>query len=51
MKLTKDDIIKKEQKEEAKRIDTIFKFCPGCGFSNDKSFKFCPSCGGTLVKS
>ena len=51
MKLTTDNIIAKEQKEEENKIDHIFKFCPSCGFNNDNSFKFCPGCGGTLVKS
>ncbi len=26
-----------------------FKFCPACGFDNQKSFKFCPSCGHKLT--
>jgi ribosomal protein S27AE len=27
----------------------IFKFCPSCGFNNDKLFKFCPRCGDSLL--
>lgn len=28
---------------------TIYKFCPSCGFNNEKSFKFCPGCGNSLT--
>ena len=30
--------------------NTIFKFCPACGFNNENAFKFCPSCGSPLTQ-
>ena len=28
---------------------SIYKFCPSCGFNNDKLFKFCSGCGNSLL--
>ena len=36
-------------KEQENNKETIYKFCPSCGFSNDKLFKFCPGCGASLL--
>jgi len=40
--------VTKNSKSESKKSETIFSFCPGCGFNNSKQFKFCPQCGLTL---
>ena len=45
--------IKDQPKPSTKSKDnenTIFKFCPSCGFNNENSFKFCPSCGSPLTQ-
>ena len=44
----------KSQTTIADKIEEIktsaFKFCPSCGFNNEKQFKFCPSCGNSLTQ-
>ena len=40
--------VTKNAKSENKESETIFSFCPGCGFDNSKQFKFCPQCGSAL---
>lgn len=37
--------------EPLDETSNIFKFCPTCGFNNEKSFKFCPGCGSPLTQS
>tara|TARA_Y100000994_G_C15501915_1_gene363865 strand:- start:237 stop:692 length:456 start_codon:yes stop_codon:yes gene_type:complete len=49
-----NDITHKEEKDDeitviAEAQPTIYKFCPSCGFNNEKSFKFCPGCGNSLL--
>lgn len=29
----------------------VYKFCPSCGFNNEKLFKFCPGCGASLLSN
>ena len=41
--------VTKNAKSENKESETIFSFCPGCGFDNSKQFKFCPQCGSALL--
>jgi len=40
-----------QDKEPSDEVSNIFKFCPSCGFNNEKTFKFCPSCGSSLTQS
>ena len=42
---SKDNLGDENLKDEL----TIYKFCPSCGFNNEKSFKFCPGCGNSLT--
>ena len=51
-----EDIIsgdKKEKEEKSANVSenqlNIYKFCPSCGFNNEKLFKFCPGCGSALL--
>ena len=49
-----NDIVHKEDKDDettvtAETQPTIYKFCPSCGFNNEKLFKFCPGCGNSLL--
>ena len=51
-----EDIIsgdKKEKEEKPANVSenqlNIYKFCPSCGFNNEKLFKFCPGCGSALL--
>ena len=34
--------------DDASDAQSVFAFCPKCGFNNEKSFQFCPSCGNNL---
>ena len=31
--------------------NNVYKFCPSCGFNNEKLFKFCPGCGAALLSN
>ena len=46
---SKSDEVVENSKSESKKSETIFSFCPGCGFNNSKEFKFCPQCGSSLT--
>ena len=43
------EVAPKLDKSNAQADSNIYKFCPGCGFNNDKLFKFCPGCGNSLL--
>ena len=51
-----EDIMSGNKKEEEKSTNisedplNIYKFCPSCGFNNEKLFKFCPGCGSALLE-
>ena len=38
-----------EIEDDFNSLDVTFKFCPACGYDNQKSFQFCPSCGHKLI--
>ena len=40
--------IEKNDKSLLNKTDSVFAFCPNCGFKNSNSFKFCPQCGTSL---
>ena len=37
-----------ETKKISEEEQSIFAFCPSCGFNNENKFAFCPSCGNSL---
>ena len=42
--------VPESEKESLKsNKSVIYKFCPSCGFNNEKLFKFCPGCGSALL--
>ena len=47
-KRIQDDIVVKSIKTEEVKQESIFAFCPSCGFKNEKKFSFCPTCGNNL---
>ena len=54
MKMEEIELVN-DKKDIQKNVDSnvikepeIYKFCPSCGFNNEKLFKFCPSCGSPL---
>ena len=51
--LSNDKIDKSTLDDNATNTEenNLYKFCPGCGFNNEKLFKFCPSCGAALLSN
>ena len=43
-----DEASSENNKSNNKNIN-LYKFCPSCGFNNEKLFKFCPGCGASLL--
>ena len=47
-KRIQDKIMVNSIKNEEVKQESIFAFCPSCGFKNEKKFSFCPTCGNNL---